>query len=57
MFGDFNVVREPVERLGFAFSQNSANHCNDFIMQAVLHDVKMRRGRGVLLWELEKKTK
>nr|KAJ0220562.1 hypothetical protein LSAT_V11C200090910 [Lactuca sativa] len=41
VFGDFNVVRMPEERLGSVFCHNSAFHFNNFIHSSGLLEVKM----------------
>lgn len=41
IFGDFNVVRHPEERINSQFCQSSARSFNQFIHEADLHEVKM----------------
>ncbi|KAL7594926.1 hypothetical protein Lser_V15G30234 [Lactuca serriola] len=41
VFGDFNVVRLPQERLGSTFCQNSAYYFNEFIHSIGLLEIKM----------------
>lgn len=46
IFGDFNVVRLPEERLGSGFCQSSAYYFNDFIHTLGLLEIKMGGGGG-----------
>nr|KAJ0213524.1 hypothetical protein LSAT_V11C400208030 [Lactuca sativa] len=46
VFGDFNAVRLPEERLGFVFCQNSAYYFNEFLHSLGLLEIKM--GGGVV---------